>query len=191
MKDQEEEICARDQNLAEERRLKEKFKKEAQDAEARYVRVVEHMTKDLESRDNLEAELRACRAHLLTLSIQLSVSEAAKEKAESAREADVVERLKSEELSEGRYKKLRRKYNHYKNKSKHLLQQLSFVPKLWNFVYGRGFSWGLKSIRSLVMNPDIYTFVSATVSPLLAGVPENAIDEVEELGPSFLPDVPD
>jgi dsDNA-specific endonuclease/ATPase MutS2 len=60
LKDREEEICARDQNLAYERRLKEKFKKEAQDAEARYVQVVEHMTEDLESQDNLEEELCAC-----------------------------------------------------------------------------------------------------------------------------------
>jgi hypothetical protein len=41
------------------------------------------------------------------------------------------------------------------------------------------------------MNPDIYTFDLATVNPLLAGVPKEVIDEVEELGQSFLPDVPD
>jgi hypothetical protein len=70
------------------------------------------------------------------------------------------------------------------------LQQLSFVPKLRDSVWGWGFSCGFKSFRSLVINPDIYTFDPATVSPLLVGVPEEAIDEVEELGPSFLPDVP-
>jgi chromosome segregation ATPase len=90
------------------------------------------MTEDQDLRDNLEAKLSACRAHTSTLSMKLSVFEAAKEKAESEREAAVAEKLKSEELSESRYKTLRRKYNHYKNKSKHLMRQLAFVPKLLN-----------------------------------------------------------
>jgi chromosome segregation ATPase len=47
LRDRKERIYAKDQELAEERRLKEKFKKEAQDAETRYVRAVEHMTEDL------------------------------------------------------------------------------------------------------------------------------------------------
>jgi hypothetical protein len=57
----------------------------------------------------------------------------------------MAEKLKSEELSESRYRRLRRKYNHYKNKSKHLLQQLSFIPKLRDLVWGQGFSWGFES----------------------------------------------
>jgi 5-bromo-4-chloroindolyl phosphate hydrolysis protein len=90
------------------------------------------MTEDQDLQDNLEAELSACRAHASTLSMKLSVFEAAKEKAESEREAAVAEKLNSEELSESRYKMLRQKYNHYKNKSKRLLRQLAFVPKLLN-----------------------------------------------------------
>jgi hypothetical protein len=41
------------------------------------------------------------------------------------------------------------------------------------------------------MNPNIYTFDPATISPFLVGIPKEAIDEVEELGKSFLPNVPD
>jgi hypothetical protein len=41
LRDREERICAKGEELAEERRLKEKFKKEAQEAEAHYVRAVE------------------------------------------------------------------------------------------------------------------------------------------------------
>jgi hypothetical protein len=168
LKCREEEINARDRSLVEEKKLTEKYKKEAQEANTRYVQVVVNMTEDLEFRDNLEVELSACRAHVSTLSMQLSVSDAAKKKAEFE-EVVVAEKLKFEELSESRYKRLRRKYNHYKNKSKCIPWQLSFLPKLRDFSWGQGFIWGFESYRTLEMNPEIYTFDRATVSPYWLG----------------------
>lgn len=139
----------------------------------------------------MEAELGASQAYASTLSMKLSASEAAKEKAKSEKEAVVAEKLRSKEHSDSRYQKLRKKYNHYKNKSKRLLGQLAFVLKLRDFSWGRGYNWGFENYRTLELNSEIYTYDKAIVSPFFVRIPEKAIKEVEELGKSFLPDVPD
>ncbi len=64
----------------------------------------------------MEAELGASQASASILSMKLSASKDAKEKAEVEKEVVVFEKLKSKEHSASRYKRLRRKYNHYKNK---------------------------------------------------------------------------
>lgn len=100
----------------------------------------------------MEAELGASRAYASTLSMKLSATEATKEKDESKKEAAMAEKLKYEKHSESRYKWLRRKYNHYKNKSKRLLGQLAFVPKLWDFSWGQGFNWRFEKYLTLELN---------------------------------------
>jgi adenylosuccinate lyase len=82
--------------------LKEKYKEEAREANTRYIQVVGILTKEQDLRDNLEAEVDACRAYASTLSIKPTFSKAAKEKAKSEKEAAVAERLKSEEHAESR-----------------------------------------------------------------------------------------
>lgn len=75
-------------------------------------------------------------------------------------------------------------------KSKRLLGQLALVPKLQDFSWGLGNNLGFKNNRTLELNLEIYTYDKATVSQFLVGIPKEAIKEVEELGKSFLPDVP-
>jgi hypothetical protein len=65
------------------------------------------------------------------------------------------------------------------------------VSKLQDFSWGRGYNWGFENNRTLELSPEIYTYDKATVSPFLVGIPEEVIKKVEELGKSFLPNVPD
>jgi len=111
--------------------------------------------------------------------MKLSASKDAKEKAEVEKEVVVFEKLKSKEHSASRYKRLRRKYNHYKNKSKRLLGQLAFVSKFKDFTWGRDHNWGFENFRTLELNPTIYPYDKAT------------IDEVKELGKNLFLGVPD
>jgi hypothetical protein len=185
LKSQGKEISARDQSLVEEKRLKEKYKEEAREADARYVQVVATLAEEQDLQDNLEVELGAYRTYASTLSMKLSASKVAKEKAKSEKEAAVAEKLKSEEHTKSWYKRLQQKYNHYKNKSKCLLGQLAFVPKLRDFCWGWCYSWGFENYRTLELNPEIYTYDKAIVCPFLVGIPEEAIKEVEELGKNF------
>jgi hypothetical protein len=62
---------------------------------------------------------------------------------------------------------------------------------LRDFSWGRGYNWRFEHYRTLKLNPEIYTYDKATVSPFLVGILEEAIKEVKELGKNFLPDVPD
>jgi 5-bromo-4-chloroindolyl phosphate hydrolysis protein len=70
------------------------------------------------------------------LKMDPSNAKTAQEKAKVKKD-EVVSRkqyvTKLQKSTEGRYKRLRRKYNHSKNKAKRLLKHLSFVPWLRDF----------------------------------------------------------
>jgi hypothetical protein len=47
----------------------------------------------------------------------------------------------------------------------------------------------VENLRTLATNPK-YKFDPATIGPLLVGIPDKAIKEMEEYGLDFVPDVP-
>jgi hypothetical protein len=52
-----------------------------------------------------------------------------------------------------------------------------------------GFNWGFKNFRTLAKNPQ-YKIDPESVGPLLVGIPDEVIKEMEDFGQDFMPDVP-
>jgi len=136
LKVRDEEIAARDRIIAEEQRQEERFHCEAREVNAWKVEALAQLADEVEIRDNLEAELGSFRARVSMLEMDPSDAKTAQKKAKVKKE-EVVSRkqyvTKLQKSAEGRYKRLRRKYNRSKNKAKRLLKQLSFVPWLRDF----------------------------------------------------------
>jgi len=105
--------------------------------------------------------------------------------------AEKQEATELQKNTESRYKRLRQKYNHYKNKEKRLLKQLSFVPWLWDLGWALGFNWGFEDFSNLVLNPDRFDIQPENVTFTFLRVPDQGILELEGLGVQFFLDVPD
>ncbi len=68
--------------------------------------------------------------------MNLTAATSAQGKAEAEKLSTITEKQVATELqkkAEGRYERLRRKYNHFKHKAMCLLKQLSFVPWLRDY----------------------------------------------------------
>jgi hypothetical protein len=74
-------------------------------------------------------------------------------------------------------------------KTKRYLKLLSYVPYLRDQSWGQGFNWGFENFQNLATNPQ-YKFDLATVGQLLVGIPDEAVQAMEEFGLNFMPDVP-
>lgn len=84
--------------------------------------------------------------------------------------------------------RLRAKYGYCKAKTKRYLKQPSYVPFLRDQSWGRGFNWGFKNFQTLATKPQ-NKFDPTTVGPLLVGIPDEAIKEMEEFGVDVMSDV--
>jgi hypothetical protein len=85
--------------------------------------------------------------------------------------------------------RLQARYDDCKDKTKHYLKQLSYVPYLRDQSWGRGFNWGFENFQSLATKPQ-YKFDPTTVGPLLVRISDEAIKEMEEFGLDFMLDIP-
>lgn len=104
-------------------------------------------------------------------------------------EAERDKAVKAQDRSGSLLIKLRARYEAGQAKLKRYLKQLSYVPFLRDQSWARGFNWGFKNFRTLVTNPQ-YKFDPETVGPQLVGFPDEAVQEMEEFGLDFMPDVP-
>jgi hypothetical protein len=104
-------------------------------------------------------------------------------------EKKVVTKLHKD--AESRYKKLRKKYHHYKSKVRQYLKQLTFVPLLRDLAWAQVFNWGFENFKNLVLNPDRFNFLPKIMSPIFLRVPDQGIFELKDMGVEDVPDVLD
>lgn len=71
------------------------------------------------------------------------------------------------------------------------MKQLLLVPWLHDQGWAYGFNWGFDNFRTLVLNPHRFNFRPETVSPTLLNIPDEVIDELEQMGVEQFPDVSD
>jgi hypothetical protein len=180
-------LQARDQEIAEGQRQQEALEDHASEVKTLMCEVLVELTKVGEAKDNLAAELGSSQAQGKMLESELNTANSAKEKAVA--EQKVATELQKD--AESRYKRLHKKYHHYKAKAKRYLKQLSLVPWLRDLGWARGFIWGFENYRTLVLNPQCFNFCPETVSHALLGIPDEAIHELEQMGVDHFPDVPE
>jgi hypothetical protein len=68
-------------------------------------------------------------------------------------EAEKPKALKAQDHAESLLIRIRGRYDANQEMIKRLLKQLSYVPYIRGFGFGRGFNWGFENFRALVLNP--------------------------------------
>jgi uncharacterized small protein (DUF1192 family) len=187
-----EELASRDLIISKERSTRARLEKEVFEANERYTRSVTSLSTELDRSDQLASRLRAVQNECSEAFKNAENAEAEKEKltAEVERlEAERDKALKAQDRSESLLIRLRARYDAGQAKLKSYLKQLSYVPFLRDQSWGRGFNWGFENFRTLLKNSQD-KFDLETVGPLVVGIPEEAIQEMEEFGKKFMPDVP-
>jgi hypothetical protein len=187
-----EELASRDLIISKERSTRARLEKEVFEANERYTRSVTSLSTELDRSDQLASRLRAVQNECSEAFKNAENAEAEKEKltAEVERlEAERDKALKAQDRSESLLIRLRARYDAGQAKLKSYLKQLSYVPFLRDQSWGRGFKWGFENFRTLLKNSQD-KFDLETVGPLVVGIPEEAIQEMEEFGKKFMPDVP-
>lgn len=192
LRSKDEELAFRDSLISEMRSVNANLRTELKEANDRYAHSVQNLSAELDHIDQLNLRLSA---------IQNECSEACKNamsaEAEKDKLKDTVERLeaernkavKAQDHSESLLIRLRTRYDTDRAKLKRYLKQLSYVPHIRDHSWARGCHWGFENFRTLVTNPQ-YKFDPATVDPMLVGFPEEALQEMENFGKDFMPDVP-
>jgi hypothetical protein len=165
LQSKDEELASRDLIISEERSATSRLKNKVFEANERYTRSVTSLSAELDRTDQLASRL---------LAVQNECSEACKnaENAEAEKEKLKVE---VERLEAKRDKALSEATK---------LCAISSRPEL-----GLGIQLGFENFRTLVTNPK-YKFDPETVGPHLVGFPNEAVQEMEDFGKEFMPDVP-
>lgn len=127
-------LKARDQEIAEGRLEREALNARNSEVETSLCKVLVDLTDTEEAKDSLATELSSSRASRVTLAEELNTAKAEKEQ--------VVAEQKG---VESRYKRLRKKYHHYKAKAKRYFKQLTLVPWLRDLGWSRGFNWAFEN----------------------------------------------
>lgn len=126
-----------------------------------------------------KTKLNSVETHLLTAVIE---KEEAKENQKAT--AELLEG------TESKYRKLKKKYYHYKAKAAQFLKQLSFLPWFRDQSWARGYHWGFESFRTLAKNPSVFQINLSTVPVNFLPIPEQVAHELHDLGAELLPDAP-
>jgi chromosome segregation ATPase len=186
------ELASRDLIISEERSTNARLKKEVLEANERYTRSVASLSAEFDHADQLASRLSAVQNECSEACKNAENAEAEKEKLKADVERLEAERdkaVKAQDCSESLLIRLRTRYDVGQAKLKRYLKQLSYVPFLRDQSWARGFNWGFENFRTLVTNPK-YKFDPETVGPQLVGFPNEAVQEMEEFGKEFMPDVP-
>jgi hypothetical protein len=192
LQSRDEELASRDLIISEERSSTSRLKKEVFEAIERYTRSVASLSAELDRTDQLASRLRAVQNECSEACKNAENAEAKKEKLKAEVERLEAERdkaVKAQDRSESLLIRLKARYDAGQVKLKRYLKQLSYVPFLRDQSWARGFNWGLKNFRTLVMNPK-YKFDPETVGPHLVGFLDEAVQDMEDFGKEFMPDVP-
>jgi hypothetical protein len=96
-------------------------------------------------------------------------------------EAERDKAVKAQDRSKSLLIRLRARYDTGQAKMKRYLKQLSYVPFLRDQRWARGFNRGFKNFQTLVKNPQ-YKFDPETVGPHLVGIPDEAVQEMDDFG---------
>jgi hypothetical protein len=192
LQSRDEELASRDLIISEELSTRARLEKEVFETNERYTRSVTSLSTELDRSDQLASRLQAVQNECFEACKNTENAEAEKEKlmAEVERlEAERDKALKAQDRSESLLIKLRARYDVGQAKLKRYLKQLSYVAFLRDQSWGRGFNWGFENFRTLLMNSQD-KFDLETVGPLVVRIPEEAVQEMEEFGKEFMPDVP-
>lgn len=111
------------------------------------------------------------------LETELTPANATREKANAKKK--IASELQKD--AESRFNRLRKKYHHYKAKAKRYVKQLILVLWLHDLSWSRGYNWGFENYRTLVLNPQTFSFDLAIVSPFTLGITDEAIIELEQI----------
>ena len=192
LQSKDEELASRDSIISEMRSANARLRNEVLEANDRYTRSVASLSSELDRADQLSIRLSAVQNECSEACKNALSAEAEKDKLKDEVERLTAERdkaLKAQDHSESLLIRLRARYDADRAKLKRYQKQLSYAPYLRDQSWGRGCHWGFENFRTLVTNPQ-YKFDPETVDPMLVGFPEEAIDEMEEFGKDFMPDVP-
>jgi uncharacterized small protein (DUF1192 family) len=192
LQSKDEELATRNSVISEMRSANARLRKEVLEANDRYTRSVESLSSELDRADQLSTRLSAVQNECSEACKNALSAEAEKDKFKDEVKRLTAERdkaLKAQDHSESLLIRLRTRYDADRVKLKRYQKQLSYAPHLRDLSWSRGCHWGFENFRTLVMNPQ-YKFDPETVSPMLVGFPEEAIQEMEEFGKEFMPDVP-
>jgi hypothetical protein len=186
-----EELASRDLIISKERSATSRLKKEVFEANECYTRSVASLYSELDRTDQLASRLWAVQNECSEACKNAENAEAEKEKLKAEVERLEAERdkvVKEQDCSESLLIRLRARYDAGQAKLKRYLKQLSYVPFLRDQSWARGFNWGFENFQTLVTNPK-YKFDPETVGPHLVGFPDEAVQETEDFGKEFMPDV--
>jgi hypothetical protein len=192
LRSRDEELASRDLIISKERSATSRLKKEVFEENERYTRSVASLSVELDRADQLASHLRAVQNECSKACKNAKNAEAEKEKLKAEVERLEAERdkaIKAQDCSESLLIRLRDRYDAGQAKLKRYLKQLSYVPFLRDQCWAQGFNWGFEKFQTLVTNPK-YKFDPETVGPHLLGFPDEAVQEMEDFGKEFMPDVP-
>jgi hypothetical protein len=178
--------------ISEERSAKARLEKEVFEANEQYTHSVASLSVELDRTDQLASRLRAVQNECSEACKNVENAEVEKEKLKAEVERLEAERdkaVKAQDRSESLLIRLRARYDAGQAKLKCYLKQLSYVPFLRDQSWARGFNWGFENFQTLVKNPQ-YKFNPETVGPHLVGFSDEAVQEMDDFGKEFMPDVP-
>jgi chromosome segregation ATPase len=186
-------IASKDSAISKGRSTILRIERELRAANEQCTHLVSSLSIELNARDSLEIRLRAITTECSEDCKNAASAEAEKEKltAEVEKlEAAKSKALKAQDHAESLLIRIRERYDANQEKIKRVLKQLSYVPYIRDFGFGRGFNWGFENFRALVLEPPP-GFDPRTVQYVPSRIPEDAVRELSGFGQSFMPDVPD
>lgn len=187
------EIASKDSTISESRSTILRLERELRAANEQCTQSVASLSAELNAREALEVRLRAFTIECSEANKNAIAAVAEKEKlaAEVEKlEAEKSKALRAQDHAKNLLIRIRGRYDVNQERIKRLLKLLSYVPYIRDFSFGRGFNWGFKNFRALVLDPHS-GFNPRTIQYVPERIPEDAVREMFGFGPSFMPNVPD
>jgi hypothetical protein len=193
LRNRDDDIASKDSVISEGKSTILRLERELQATNKQCTQSVSSISTEMNAREALEIRLQAVTTECFEAYKNAATTEAEKEKLVAKvekLEAEKSKALKAQDHAESLLIRIRGCYDTNQERIKRLLKQLSYVPYIRDFGFGRGFNWGFENFRALVLNPP-YGFDPHTVQYVPARIPDDAVREMSGFGPSFMPDVPD
>jgi hypothetical protein len=154
-----------------------RLERELRAANEQCTQLVSSLSTELNAREALEVRLRAATTECSEACKNSASAEAEKEKltAEVEKlESEKLKALKAQDHAENLLIRIQGRYEANQERIKRLLKQLSYVPYIRDFGFGRGFNWGFENFRTLVLEHPP-SFDPRTVQYVPARIPEDAV----------------